>query len=228
MCRAEPVAVPADGDRRGMVLQAVQDRGGDRRVTEYHMMPLTLIGESLTLRLLTPIPPFFESHLRVAERNSYRKSGMVVVILPDKRERSVPCAATDLAEASSRPSIIYPQACISARSLLPLANRLRIMLRCQDEGCSGEALGAEEHLHGPRRDLGFDLVPGKAVGHRVMVPLNSNVVVEPHPATSPFGMNPEFVRQWLQVRRIDLLEQLAACLSATSSSCRSAASSLLR
>jgi hypothetical protein len=65
---------------------------------------------------------------------------MVVLILPDGRERSVSRAATDLAEAPIRNSTICAQARISVRSLLPLANRIRIMLRCLDEDCGGEAL----------------------------------------------------------------------------------------
>ena len=40
--------------------EAVEDGVGIGRVPEYHMMPLTLIGESLTLRLLTPVTPYLE------------------------------------------------------------------------------------------------------------------------------------------------------------------------
>ncbi len=65
---------------------------------------------------------------------------MIVVILSDGRERSVPRAATNLAEDPIPESIICSQARISVRSLLPLANRIRIMLRCHNEVCGGAAL----------------------------------------------------------------------------------------
>ena len=37
-----------------LVSEAIQDRVGVRRITEYRMMPLTLIGESLRSRSLIP------------------------------------------------------------------------------------------------------------------------------------------------------------------------------
>ena len=35
LCREDPVAVPRDGDHRGVVQQAVQDSGGDHRITKH-------------------------------------------------------------------------------------------------------------------------------------------------------------------------------------------------
>ncbi|WP_353850827.1 hypothetical protein [Acidiphilium sp.] len=78
--------------------------------------------------------------MRLGNRISYRGSSMVVVVLPDGRERSVPRAATDLAEAPIPRSLIHPLAPISVRSLLPLANRIRIMLLCEEEDHGGAAL----------------------------------------------------------------------------------------
>jgi hypothetical protein len=83
---------------------------------------------------------------------------VAVVILPDGRERSVPLAATDLAEDPILQSQLYSQGRISVRSLLPLANRIRIMLRCEHEDCGGEALPGRGHP--PSAGIRTDLVVG--------------------------------------------------------------------
>jgi hypothetical protein len=49
--------------------------------------------------IIDPHHPLFGNRLRLGERISYRGSLMVVVVLPDGRERSVRRSATDLAEA---------------------------------------------------------------------------------------------------------------------------------
>ncbi|MGE4339969.1 MAG: DUF5372 family protein [Pigmentiphaga sp.] len=90
--------------------------------------------------VIDPHHPLFGTRLRISERHSCRGEAVVVLILADGRERSVPRAATDLADDPILHSSIHRQARISMRSLLPLANHLRIMLRCQDEDCGGEAL----------------------------------------------------------------------------------------
>jgi hypothetical protein len=54
-----PAFVPGFDDV-AVMCQAVEESGGHFGVPEYHMMPLTLIGESLTLRLLTPVTPYLE------------------------------------------------------------------------------------------------------------------------------------------------------------------------
>lgn len=41
-----------------------------------------------------------------------------------------------------------------------------------------------------------------------MVVLDHNVIIEPNPATLSLSMDPRFARQRLEVRRVDLLEQL--------------------
>ena len=46
-----------------------------------------------------------------------------------------------------------------------------------------------------------------------MVTLESNVIIQPDPTPLPFGMDPRIGRQWLQVRRVDFHEHLAAGLS---------------
>jgi hypothetical protein len=53
-------ALAGEIEAMGVVDEAVEDGVGIGRVPEYHMMPLTLIGESLTLRLLTPVTPYLE------------------------------------------------------------------------------------------------------------------------------------------------------------------------
>lgn len=116
--------------------------------------------------VLDPHHPLFGARLQVAERQSCRGSAMVVLILADGRERSVPRAATDLADAPILHSRISPQAQISMRSLLPLANRLRIMLRCQDEDCGGEALPGR--WPAPSACSGTD--PAAGTGATVVVP----------------------------------------------------------
>lgn len=94
---------------------------------------------------------------------------MVVLILTDGRERSVPRAATDLADPPILHSRICPQARISMRSLLPLANRIRAMLRCQDEDCGGEALPGR--WPAPSACSGTDSAAG--TGATVVVPTSS-------------------------------------------------------
>ena len=90
--------------------------------------------------IIDPHHPLFGTDLRLAKRTSRRGAAVIVVILSDGRERSVPRAATNLAEDPIPESIIFSQARISVRSLLPLANRIRIMLRCHNEVCGGAAL----------------------------------------------------------------------------------------
>ena len=116
----------------------------DRRVTE--------------VSVVDPHHPLFGTRLRLAKRASRRGAAVAVVILPDGRERSVPLAVTDLAEDPILQSQLYSQARISVRSLLPLANRIRIMLRCEHEDCGGEALPGRGHP--PSAGIRTDLVVG--------------------------------------------------------------------
>ncbi len=122
----------------GVVDEAVEDGVGVCGIPRISHNAADLDRRVTHALIVDPHHPLFGARLQIAGRNSYRGSAMVVLILPDGRERSVPRAATDLTEVSSHLSIT--EARISVRSLLPLANRLRIMLRCQDEDCGGEAL----------------------------------------------------------------------------------------
>ncbi len=120
--------------------------------------------------VVDPHHPLFGARLQVAERQSCRGSAVVVLILPDGRERSVPRAATGLADAPILHPRICPQALISMRSLLPLANRIRIMLRCQDEDCGGEALPGR--WPAPSACSGTD--PAAGTGATVVVPTSGD------------------------------------------------------
>jgi len=55
---AEPEAVIAGLQDVAMMGEPVEQSGGHLGVPEHHMMPLSLIGESLMFRLSTPIIPF--------------------------------------------------------------------------------------------------------------------------------------------------------------------------
>jgi hypothetical protein len=128
------------------------------------MMPLISIGESLMFRLSTPITHFL-GHV-------YRWLSAILAVdrLWSGAFGSAPChRLTDLADAPILHPRIYPQARISMRSLLPLANRLRIMLRCEDEDCGGEAL--PDRWPAPSACSGTDPVAG--TGATVVVPTSS-------------------------------------------------------
>ena len=87
--------------------------------------------------IVDPHHPLFGCCLPVADRRSGRGPAMIVVTLPDGRQRSILRAATDLAGPSAGGPVSIPQSPISVRSLLPLANRMRIMLGCRHEDLGG-------------------------------------------------------------------------------------------
>ncbi len=113
---------------------------------------------------------------------------MVLVILPDGRERSVPCAATDLAKYPSPEPMIHPPARISVRSLLPLANRLRIMLLCQVEDNGGGALPGRSPTHATGRGAGAKAL-GRSSGGGTTTAGAANGADDPAPSidTEPYG-----------------------------------------
>jgi len=90
--------------------------------------------------IVDPHHPLFGCRLPVADRRSARGSAMIVVTLPDGRQRSILRAATDLGGPSAGAAVSIPQSPISVRSLLPLANRIRIMLGCRHENLGGEPM----------------------------------------------------------------------------------------
>ena len=102
----------------------------------------TLDGRVAQVRVVDPHHPLFGKCFPVSDRRSGRGPRLIVIRLPDGRERGIPRLATapisasdDLAEAA--PSRLVH---ISVRTLLPLANHVRGVLASRDadlEGGSG-------------------------------------------------------------------------------------------
>ncbi len=71
----------------------------------------------------------------VVDRPSSRGPGLIVVRLPDGRERAIPRTATDLASpAEALPALASAQPHVSVRTLLPLANHVRAVLASRNAG----------------------------------------------------------------------------------------------
>ena len=108
--------------------QPVEHGCGHLGVAEHCGIPQSLIEESLRSESLDPQHPLCGKQLAVSDRQASR-STLIVVRLPDGRERSIPRAATDLACSPDRPPPGPSRdAHISVSTLLPLANRVGIML----------------------------------------------------------------------------------------------------
>ena len=88
------------------------------------------------VRVVDPHHPLFGSHFPVSDRRSGRGPDLIVVRLPDGRERSIPRAATDLAFSAEGSAPSVPPKHISVRTLLPLANHVRAVLASRDEDVS--------------------------------------------------------------------------------------------
>jgi len=95
------------------------------------------------VRVVDPHHPLFGCHLSVSDRQSGRGPDLIVVRLPDGRERSVPLSATDLA-LGAEGSVPIAHTHISVRTLLPLANHVRAVLASRHED-----LPSESQLDGP-------------------------------------------------------------------------------
>jgi len=91
------------------------------------------------VRVVDPHHALFGSCLPISDRRSGRGPGLIVVRLPDGRERSIARAATDLISDAEAPSA-KRQMRISPRSLLPLANHVRVVLACRHEDFEGGPL----------------------------------------------------------------------------------------
>ena len=89
--------------------EAVEQRCGHLGITEHVEMPQRLTVESSRVRVIDPRHPLYGECYPVSERRSGRGPGLIVVLLPGGRERSIPRAATapaslpngELATASS-------------------------------------------------------------------------------------------------------------------------------
>ncbi len=93
------------------------------------------------VRVVDPCHPLFGKYLPISDRRSGRGPGLIVVRLPDGRERSVARSATDLnSGAETSPPLPKGQMRISVRSLLPLANHVRVVLASRHEDFEGGLL----------------------------------------------------------------------------------------
>ena len=126
----------------------VQDSVADRWVAEHLWMPQRLTGESLRSGSLIRIIPCMASAFRSANRRSGRGPALIVIRLPDGRERAISRSATAVASASDdRAAPVSRQAHISVRTLLPLANHVRAVLASRHADLEGG--GARDHDQTP-------------------------------------------------------------------------------
>ena len=89
----------------------------------------TLDGRVGGSGFVDPHHPLHGKCFPVCDRRSGRGSGLIVIRLPDGRERAVPRSATAVASASDdRAAPASREAHISVRTLLPLANHVRAVL----------------------------------------------------------------------------------------------------
>ena len=81
------------------------------------------------VRVVDPHHPLYGKCYPVSERESGRGPSLIVIRLPDGRERSIPRSATVSASASDdQAAPVSRQAHISVRTLLPLANHVHAVL----------------------------------------------------------------------------------------------------
>jgi hypothetical protein len=93
------------------------------------------------VRVVDPHHPLYGSCLLVSDRRFGRGPDLIVVRLPDGRERSIPRVATDLvARPAGPPQVTGRQKHISVRTLLPLANHVRAVLASHHEDPTGAPL----------------------------------------------------------------------------------------
>lgn len=72
------------------------------------------------------------------------------------------------------------------------------------------ALALEEDLDGARGEVDLDLLAGKAIRHRVEMPVDIDVVVHGNASATSFRKHVRFGRQRLELWSIDFLEQSPA------------------
>ena len=73
----------------------------------------------------------------------------------------------------------------------------------------GDALALAEQLDRVLGDAGIELLADQPVRHRVVMPVDIDVVVAPDPARPPFGVLVGLGRKLLQRRAVEFEEQLA-------------------
>jgi hypothetical protein len=89
----------------------------------------TLDGRVAQISVVDPQHPLYGRCYPVSDRRSGRGPGLIVIRLPDGRERAIARSATGCAPAADdRSTAASRQAHISVRTLLPLANHVRAVL----------------------------------------------------------------------------------------------------
>src|SRR5438477_9563126 len=115
------------------------------------------------IRVIDAVHPLFGQPLEVSPSGLIRRIGWIRVVLPDGRHRWIPQKATDLEEAAceARPNRDLPL--VSVRTLLPLAEYVRIKLsaaRAGGDGTSGLTAdpAVRVGIAGSAADLGPEIV----------------------------------------------------------------------
>ena len=147
--RHAPCAHIAAMDDHGMMKQPVEQRGCDHRIAEIFEDTTTLDRRVTQVRVVDPHHPLYGKCFPISDRRSGRGPRLIVIRLPDGRERGISRLATapilafdDLAAAA--PS---RQVHISVRTLLPLANHVRAVLASRHadlEGSGGRDLDQKQ------------------------------------------------------------------------------------
>jgi hypothetical protein len=121
-----------------------------------------LDGRVAQVRVVDPRHPLYGNCFPVIDRRSGRGPRLIVIELPDGRERSISRSATDLATtADDRPAAPSRQAHISVRALLPLANHVRAVLASRNADLEGGGRHPCQTLAGPEQN-GVGRITGSA------------------------------------------------------------------
>jgi hypothetical protein len=128
--------------------QPVQHGISNGGIAEHLWMPQRLTGESLRSGSSIRIIPCMASAFRSATDGLGGGPALIVIRLPDGRERAISRSATAVASASDdRAAPASRQAHISVRTLLPLANHVRAVLASRHADLEGG--GARDHDQTP-------------------------------------------------------------------------------
>ena len=101
------------------------------------------------------------------------------------------------ADALDRPLGVAP---VRARHVL---GDCRVAATAAGAQVNGDALAPAEQLDRALGDAGIELLADQPVRHRVVMPVNVDVVVEPDPPHPPFGILVGLGRQRLQRRAVE-------------------------
>ena len=135
----EAPAVVAGLDDVAVVSEAVEQRCG-------HLWDRRTFGDATTLdrrvaqvRVVDPHHPLYGKCFPISDRRSGRGPRLIVIRLPDGRERGISRSATAPTSASDDLAAAAPscQVHISVRTLLPLANHVRAVLASRHADLEG-------------------------------------------------------------------------------------------